>query len=145
MPKVICKQCFEKTHLFNNFRELIIQTDESLKLALYNKNVCSPMDTDTDEDTINSTLINQSKNIDVENSNKPLYKSKKTYECRECNKLFKKSEHYKTHMTIHSGEKKYACEYCPKRFSRSYTLIYHRRIHTKEKPYKCNICSKTFR
>ncbi|XP_076264600.1 uncharacterized protein LOC143198880 [Rhynchophorus ferrugineus] len=143
LPKVICTQCFDKINLFNEFRKLIIQTDESLKFALYNENICSLAN--IDEDTIDSTLTDQSGNLSVKNSHKHLSKSRKTYECKECNKLFKKSENYKTHMTIHSGEKKYACEYCPKRFSRSYTLIYHRRIHTKEKPYKCDTCSKTFR
>lgn len=163
LPKVVCCICLEKLQLLHNFRQIIVNSDNILKKKLLDEEISlktigsvklettsqgeEPLLNCQGEDTINI----EDKDKIKYNIHEPHYELKqqkngrRKYKCRECDKLFKKADHYKVHMTTHTGEKKYACEFCPKRFARSYVLMYHRRVHTGERPYICDICSKSFR
>ncbi|KAI6024383.1 STE like transcription factor-domain-containing protein [Pisolithus marmoratus] len=48
-----------------------------------------------------------------------------------CGRLFKRAEHLKRHLRIHTMERPHQCERCKKRFSRSDNLHQHLRIHAR--------------
>ena len=45
-------------------------------------------------------------------------------------------------MKINTDEKPYQCNQCKKSFRQSNHLVSHMRAHTDEKPYSCNMCIK---
>ncbi|KAA8907285.1 hypothetical protein DIURU_000605 [Diutina rugosa] len=52
------------------------------------------------------------------------------YPCRECAKVFKRSEHLKRHVrSVHSDIRPFHCSYCEKKFSRSDNLAQHTKTH----------------
>ena len=56
----------------------------------------------------------------------------KPFQCAECPKAFKRSEHLKRHIrSVHSNERPFPCTLCDKKFSRSDNLAQHLKTHKK--------------
>lgn len=47
---------------------------------------------------------------------------KRTYTCRHCARVFKRSEHCARHERVHTQEKPFACAYCDRRYARKCVL-----------------------
>ena len=59
-------------------------------------------------------------------------KSAKQFQCSECDKAFRRSEHLKRHIrSVHSSERPFHCVLCEKKFSRSDNLSQHLKTHKK--------------
>ncbi|XP_006814213.1 uncharacterized protein LOC100378858 [Saccoglossus kowalevskii] len=71
-------------------------------------------------------------------------RTKKTYECCECGKVFNAQYTLTRHQPVHTGVRKYACNVCGKTFRQGSTLCRHKVIHSDNRPFKCQICSKDF-
>ena len=56
--------------------------------------------------------------------------SPKSFRCRECNKVFKRSSQLKQHMKTHSGERPFKCFQCDKYFVSAGVLRAHQKTHT---------------
>ena len=53
---------------------------------------------------------------------------KRTYTCRHCARVFKRSEHCARHERVHTQEKPFACAYCDRKYARK-CVIRARRPH----------------
>ncbi|XP_049869084.1 zinc finger protein 84-like [Pectinophora gossypiella] len=58
----------------------------------------------------------------------------RVYVCKYCTKPFKRKDHYKIHLHIHTGIKSFFCPDCGKGFYRKDHLQKHAQIHQKNKP-----------
>ncbi|XP_036172705.1 zinc finger protein SNAI1-like [Myotis myotis] len=68
--------------------------------------------------------------------------SRKTFNCKYCNKEYVGLGALKMHIRSHTLP--YICGTCGKAFSRAWLLQGHVRTHTGEKPYPCSHCNYTF-
>lgn len=60
------------------------------------------------------------------------YDKNKPFNCKDCDKAFRRSEHLKRHIrSVHSAERPFACMFCEKKFSRSDNLSQHLKTHKK--------------
>ncbi|XP_067635471.1 zinc finger protein 91-like [Eurosta solidaginis] len=65
--------------------------------------------------------------------------------CPECGKSFTASTNLKNHLGRHSVIKAYECPLCPKKFRCSSNLISHKKTHNAVKSHICDVCGYAFR
>lgn len=69
----------------------------------------------------------------------------KPFSCHICNLKVKSDYQLKDHLSkVHPPERKYVCKICGKAFKKGNHLKTHVRIHTGEKEAHCDICGKDF-
>ncbi|XP_030833424.1 PR domain zinc finger protein 10 isoform X2 [Strongylocentrotus purpuratus] len=73
-------------------------------------------------------------------------RTRPTYRCRECFKVFRIKVRYNRHMDLHSRERKKTvqCEFCNKCFLNNSALSVHLKTHSGTKYYTCPFCADTF-
>ncbi|KNE63208.1 hypothetical protein AMAG_18969 [Allomyces macrogynus ATCC 38327] len=69
----------------------------------------------------------------TEGRRKRVRSSERRFICQHCQQSFKRSEHLKRHLRVHTGERPFACPVpgCAKTFSRTDNLAQHMKIHAK--------------
>ena len=67
----------------------------------------------------------------------------KPFQCKECDKTFKRSAGLTYHTKTHTGEKPFSCRACSNAFSQAHELKTHQGIHTSLK-LPCKYCEKIF-
>ncbi|XP_026317687.1 zinc finger protein 605-like isoform X2 [Hyposmocoma kahamanoa] len=79
----------------------------------------------------NMTYMNQPIISLLEEQNIPT--PQRVYVCKFCSKPFKRKDHYKIHLHIHTGIKSFFCSECGKGFYRKDHLQKHEQVHQKNK------------
>ncbi|KPJ02652.1 Zinc finger protein 484 [Papilio xuthus] len=59
---------------------------------------------------------------------------RRVYVCKYCTKPFKRKDHFKIHLHIHTGIKSFFCPVCGKGFYRKDHLQKHTQVHSKRRP-----------
>ncbi len=70
----------------------------------------------------------------------------KSWKCRECDKIFARSDNLSRHVeTVHRGLREHVCAECGKAFCDKFSLRRHMRlVHKGEKEHVCGQCGKAF-
>ncbi|GAB0100517.1 hypothetical protein DMENIID0001_165670 [Sergentomyia squamirostris] len=66
-----------------------------------------------------------------------------TFECCHCGVTYKRKQHLKMHMVLHSKDGLYTCLVCLKQYFSKKKLAKHLRVHD-DNPIKCRICHRRF-
>ncbi|XP_047348505.1 zinc finger protein 37-like isoform X10 [Vespa velutina] len=90
-------------------------------------------------DVCNKRLLTQ------ENLNNHMRQHDRTYECKECGKVFATKRYLATHTTTHTGVKPYVCQICKKNFRTSHMRNTHLLTHSADRPHVCDLCGQAFK
>ncbi|XP_076544813.1 uncharacterized protein LOC117601729 isoform X9 [Osmia lignaria lignaria] len=80
-----------------------------------------------------------------ENLDNHMQQHNRTYECKECGKVFASKRYLATHTTTHTGVKPYTCHICKKNFRTSHMRNTHLLTHSAERPHICDLCGQSFK
>ncbi|CAK9829988.1 Zinc finger protein 875 [Anthophora retusa] len=80
-----------------------------------------------------------------ENLDNHMQQHSRTYECKECGKVFASKRYLATHTTTHTGVKPYTCHICKKNFRTSHMRNTHLLTHSAERPHICDLCGQSFK
>lgn len=90
-------------------------------------------------DVCNKRLLTQ------ENLDNHMRQHDRTYECKECGKVFATKRYLATHTTTHTGVKPYVCQICKKNFRTSHMRNTHLLTHSADRPHVCDLCGQAFK
>ena len=68
------------------------------------------------------------------------FHSEKFYDCNVCDYVAKTPEYLKQHYLVHKQHKRFSCDKCPYSTPYKRNLRIHKRTHTGERPFKCLEC-----
>ncbi|KAJ8730274.1 hypothetical protein PYW07_017312 [Mythimna separata] len=85
-------------------------------------------------DVAEMAVLHSAQFVDVEEVYIPV--PVRVFVCKFCNKSFKRKDHYKIHLHIHTGVKSFFCTECGKGFYRKDHLQKHMLVHSKPKKKK---------
>lgn len=80
-----------------------------------------------------------------ENLDNHMQQHSRTYECKDCGKVFASKRYLATHITTHTGVKPYTCHICKKNFRTSHMRNTHLLTHSTERPHICDLCGQSFK
>ncbi|CAH0719548.1 unnamed protein product, partial [Brenthis ino] len=109
------------------------QNNEYEQTDLSQTECSSPQDTKKENNPIEfvEVIVNEPSELHDEEANIPM--PRKVYVCKYCNKPFKRKDHYKIHLHIHTGIKSFFCPDCGKGFYRKDHLQKHMIVHARIK------------
>ena len=66
------------------------------------------------------------------------------FECKICNKSFRRKDDLERHVRIHSDHRPFVCEVCKSSFKRADHLKKHMLVHSWKRPFSCLLCTRDF-